>query len=114
MRVFNLVGTMLILASCVWFLSYCGSDDDDDETPAATTALTDAQALSLITANCAKAGCHNGSQPPQITTVDEIVTNKTNSLARMRLAETASTFMPSGGWTDATQKDAFISWLDAK
>jgi hypothetical protein len=84
----------------------CGSkSSSDDGAPAAasngTTTFTEMKAL--LNANCATAGCHNGTQAPNYATITEAAM-RADTLAASRVA--AGT-MPQTGPLSAADKEKF-------
>ncbi|SMG48708.1 hypothetical protein SAMN05661096_03507 [Marivirga sericea] len=64
---------------------------------------------SIITTNCAVSGCHNGSQPPNFSTDDNIFVNA----SRIKTRTSAGT-MPPAGRPDLTEDEiqAIACWVD--
>ena len=64
---------------------------------------------SIINTNCAVTGCHNGSQPPNLSNTDNII----SSASRIK-SRTSSGSMPPSGREDLTQEeiDLIACWVD--
>lgn len=61
----------------------------------------------IITNNCAKSGCHNGSQAPDLRNFSSIQANATNIKRR-----TADKSMPKNGTLTQEEIDAITCWVD--
>ncbi|WP_375580769.1 hypothetical protein ABWH96_07055 [Marivirga tractuosa] len=64
---------------------------------------------SIITTNCAVSGCHNGSQPPNFSTDENIIQNASRIKSR-----TGNETMPPAGRPDLTEDEiqAIACWVD--
>jgi len=66
---------------------------------------------SVITANCAISGCHNGTQPPNFTNDCTIVANAT--LIKQRAVDGNPSFMPPTGPLSQADRDKITAWVNA-
>lgn len=72
-----------------------------------TGTSLDAHIMPIIQANCAKSGCHNGSQSPNLSTKAAVMSNATAIKT-----QTQSGAMPKEGSITATQKALIACWVD--
>lgn len=66
---------------------------------------------SVITANCAVSGCHNGTQPPNFTNDCTIVANA--GLIKQRAVDGNPSFMPPTGPLSQADRDKITAWVNA-
>ena len=65
----------------------------------------------LVTANCAVAGCHAGTQPPNFTVDCNIILNKT--LVKARAVDGTPSFMPPTGPLPISEREKISNWINA-
>jgi hypothetical protein len=116
--------TLVIIALVLSFAGcYKTTTVLEDNTPAITKTVSfSTDILPLLTANCAKSGCHNGSISPNLSTANAFnslvngnftnTTTPANSLVYLWLTGKESAAMPLGASNNPSNINGFIlAWI---
>jgi hypothetical protein len=122
---YKIYATALIITGMVLFLAGCYKTTTllVDNTPAITKTVSfSTDVLPLLTTNCAKSGCHNGSISPNLTAANAFnsivngnfanTTTPANSLVYLWLTGKESAIMPLGAPNNPSNINGFIlAWI---